>query len=250
MTQLDIVIPVYNEGENIIGVLDALKKAVRTPYRVLICYDQDNDNTLTAIAASDHRHSGTVPIKNQRRGPHGAVVTGFEASTAEAVLVIPADDDYNAGLFDQMVALLGAGNDIVCASRFMPGGTMINCPPLKAFLVRSAAFTLRHLARLPTHDPTNGLRLFSRRVLTKIPIESSVGFTYSLELLVKCHRLGWKISEIPAQWVQRTKGQSRFKVLKWIPPYLHWYGYAFATTYLRKGPETVMLRVSPPAPSA
>jgi hypothetical protein len=117
----------------------------------------------------------------------------------------------------------------------MPGGSMVDCPWLKAILVRGAGFTLYHLARLPTHDASNGFRLFSRRVIRTIPVESSQGFCYSIELLVKAHRLGWKIGEVPARWRERTRGASRFRVVKWLPAYLRWYFYAFATTWLRRG---------------
>jgi hypothetical protein len=131
------------------------------------------------------------------------------------------------------------GCDIVCASRFMPGGSMVGCPPVKATLVRVGNFTLRHLARLPTRDASNGFRLFSRRVMDDILIESDRGFCYSIELLVKAHRLGWRIGEVPALWFERKHGTSRFRVLKWLPAYLRWYGYAFATTFLRRPPESV-----------
>ena len=94
---------------------------------------------------------------------------------------------------------------------------MVGCPWLKAVLVRAANFTLYHLARLPTHDASNGFRLFSRRVTTEIPIESERGFCYSIELLVKCHRLGWRIGEVPARWFERAHGASRFQVVKWLP---------------------------------
>lgn len=243
MSQLDFVIPVYNEGENIRPVLESLKQEVAPPFRVFICYDRDDDTTLRALAGFEPGFP-VVPVKNAiRPGPHGAVVTGLRASTAPYVLVIPADDDYNADTFQRMRELAESSQaDIVCASRFMPGGSMVGCPWLKAFLVRSGAFTLKHLARLPTHDPTNGLRLFSRRVLDSLEVESSVGFTYSLELLVKAHRLGWPVIEVPARWFERKQGQSRFKVMKWIPPYLGWYFYAFATTWLRRPASTVPLR--------
>ena len=68
-------------------------------------------------------------------------------------------------MLDAMVAEAQTGCDIVCASRFMPGGAMNGCPWLKAVLVRTANFTLHHLARLPTHDASNGFRLFSRRAI-------------------------------------------------------------------------------------
>lgn len=242
--RLDIVIPVYNEGPNILSTLGSLRDNVRTPFRVLICYDRPDDDTLTTIDA--HRDSlGGMAIdyiRNPGRGAHGAVMAGFAASTAPYVIVLPADDDFNGGILDGMVAKAEAGADLVCASRFIPGGSMIGCPWLKATLVRTAAFTLHNLARLPTHDPTSGFRLFSRRVIDAIAVESDSGFCYSIELLVKCHRLGWPVAEVPAQWIERTKGASRFRVLHWLPAYLRWYRYAFATTYLRRPASTVTLR--------
>lgn len=159
------------------------------------------------------------------------MLTGFADSTAPAVLMYPADDDYNAPRIDQMMAKLRQGCDIVAASRFIPGGCMKGCPWLKAALVRTSAFALHYLARVPIHDPSNGLRIFSRRTLDMIPIESTVGFAYSIELLVKAHRLGWRIGEVPAGWFERRQGKSRFQVLKWIPQYLRWFFYAFATTF-------------------
>ncbi len=243
LPRLDIIIPVYNEGDNILPTLASIARSVRTPARVLICYDRDDDNTLPAI----RNHSGTFDsltieyVRNRGRGAHGAVLTGFAASRTPFVLVQMADDDYNAAIIDSMTHLGETGCDIVCASRFMKGGSMVGCPWLKATLVRAGNFTLYHLARLPTRDASNGFRLFSRRVIDQIFVESERGFCYSIELLVKCHRLGWRIGEVPAQWMERTKGTSRFQVVKWLPAYLRWYLYAFATTFLRRGPGTVRM---------
>jgi len=244
--ELDIVIPVYNEGRNIVTTLSALAKAVATPARVLICYDHSEDDTLPAVRSNPQAHA-SLPVefvRNTGRGAHSAVMTGFAASKAPFVLMYAADDDYNADMLDRMVALARGGCDIVCGSRFMPGGSMVGCPVLKAVLVRAGNFTLRHLARLPTTDASNGFRLFSRRVIDRIAVESDQGFCYSIELLVKAHRLGWKIGEVPVQWFERRHGESRFRVLKWLPAYLRWYGYAFATTLLRRPPATVALKDS------
>lgn len=242
--QLDIVIPVYNEGKNILATLGALARDVKTPARVLICYDLPDDDTLPAIRDNPQAHAGLAVdfIRNRGRGAHSAVMAGFAASTAPFILMFPADDDYNAAIIDRMVALAQTGCDIVCASRFMPGGAMIGCPLLKAALVRTASFTLHHLARLPTRDASNGLRLFSRRVVDGIAIESNQGFCFSIEMLVKVHRLRWRVGEFPAQWIERRQGQSRFRLLKWLPAYLRWYAYAFATIVLRRPPDTVALK--------
>jgi len=241
-SRLDLIIPVYNEGENILPVLRSIEKNVKTPVKVLICYDMDDDNTLPVI--KNNSFSIPVePVKNfVKRGPHGAVVSGFRASTAAGVLVFPADDTFNAAIIDSMVARQNEGADLVCASRFIPGGCMEGCPFIKFWLVRISSFCLRYLAFLPVHDATNGFRLFSRKVIDQIEIESDIGFTYSIELLVKTHRLGWKILEVPAKWFQRKAGESRFRVFQWLGPYLYWFFYGFSTTYLIRGPGTVRLR--------
>lgn len=246
-TRLDIVIPVYNEGANIVPTLSALARDVKTPCRVLICYDREDDDTLPAIDVNRaaFKNLPVIFVRNYSRGAHAAVLAGFSASDAPYVLVIPADDDYNAAIIDSMVAEAAKGCDIVCASRFMAGGGgVVDCPWLKAVLVRTASFTLYHFAALPTHDASSGFRLFSRRVLDEIAIESDSGFCYSIELLVKCHRLGWRIGELPARWFERVHGASRFQVIKWLPAYLRWYGYAFATTYLRRPAASVRRKMA------
>ncbi len=244
--RLDIVIPVYNEGANILQTLRSLAREVKTPLRVLICYDRDDDDTLPAIEAN-RASLGDLDIafvRNRGKGAQGAVLSGFAASEAPYALMLPADDDYNAAIIDAMVRQAETGCDIVCASRFMPGGSMVGCPWLKATLVRVGNFTLYHLARLPTRDASNGFRLFSRRALDTIAVESTKGFCYSIELLVKCHRLGWRVGEVPARWFERASGSSRFQAVRWLPAYLRWYLYAFGTTWLRLAPTQPAARLT------
>src|SRR5262245_14926388 len=132
VAELDIVIPVFNEGRNIVRTLSALAGSLQTPARVLICYDHPEDDTLPAIRDNPQAYAGLAVelVRNQGRGAHAAVMAGFAKSSAPYVMMYPADDDYNAQKLDAMVACARAGCDIVCASRFMPGGSMVGCPPL------------------------------------------------------------------------------------------------------------------------
>ena len=114
---------------------------------------------------------------------------------------------------------------------------MAGCPWLKSVLVRTASFTLYWFSSIPIRDASNGFRLFSRKILNTILIESSHGPSYSLELLVKTHRLGMKIEEVPSSWFERTKGKSRFQVLRWLPYYVRWYLYGLASSWF--GHKTV-----------
>ena len=243
MTELDIVIPVFNEGSNILKTLAALRDHVQTPFRVFVCYDFDGDDTLPALAGCSPDSVDVVLVKNAGRGPHAAVRTGLAATRAPFVLVYMADDDYNTPLIDRMVARARAGADVVAASRFVPGGTMANCDSkAKEAVTHLGAFLLTRVAGLPVHDGTNAFKLFSRRLLDAVEIESRVGFTFALELTVKAARLGWSLAELPAQWIERSDKPSRFRVLKWLPAYVEWLLYAMATRWLGRGPETVRRR--------
>lgn len=242
MTSLDIIVPVYNEGENIGDTLDAFKRYVQTPFRLLMVYDFDEDNTLPAVRQAGDMGFEIRLVKNEGEGVHSAIMTGFGEAQAPAVLVFPADEAYNAPIVDAMYAKFEEGKMLVVASRFMKGGEMRGGPLLKSILVRLASYMLKRLAGLPASDATYGLRLLSKKVLDTVEIESSLGWTYAIELLVKCDRLRWKVGEVPARWLRREKGTSRFNLKKWLPRYTRWFLYALATTYLRKGPETVKLK--------
>ena len=176
-------------------------------------------------------------VRNPGRGAHAAVMAGFAASTAPIVVVYPADDDFNAGIIDRMVALAARGmrrrlRQPLHARRHHAGLPLAQGRPGADRSVHAASSS--HGCR--PRDPTSGFRMFSRRVIERIEVESDQGFCYSIELLVKAHRLGWRIGEVPALWFERQHGSSRFRVLKWLPAYLRWYRYAFATTYLAPRP--------------
>jgi dolichol-phosphate mannosyltransferase len=92
---------------------------------------------------------------------------------------------------------------------------------------RTAGLTLHWFAGVPTHDPTNNFKLYSRRFLESVRIESEAGFELALELTVKATLLRRPVAEVPTTWRDRTAGQSNFKLRKWLPHYLHWYRVAF-----------------------
>ena len=231
---LEIIVPVFNEGEKILKLMEFFKSNIKTKFRVLFCYDLETDDIFEYKEKFKEFDFEIILIKNPSRGPCSAIKEGFKSGNSDCVIVYPADDFINFEILDIMYNHYLDGNHIVAASRFIKGGSMKNCPLLKSILVRLASFTLYHLSSIPIKDASNGFRLFSRKLLNEMNIESEVGFAYSLELLAKCNRLGYKISEIPAQWEERSEGSSRFKIFKWLPQYLKWYIYGLSTTWLRK----------------
>lgn len=230
----EVVIPIYNEGNSVIKVLNLFNKYVRYNIKVLLCYDLVDDNIFKYKNKFKKFKFKILLVKNNQAGPCFAVKKGFTKIKSKCVIVYPADDFKNFILLDKMYELYLTGAEIVVPSRFIKGGSMKNCPLLKSIIVKFASSTLFHFSSIPVKDASNGFRLFSKKILNLIHIESKVGFAYSLELLVKCHRLGMKIIEIPSKWEERTRGQSRFKVLNWLPQYLRWYIYGLQTSWFGK----------------
>ncbi len=231
---LEIIIPIYNEGSKVLELMELFKKKIKINFKILFCYDDASDNIFDYEDELKKFDFDIEFIKNPSQGPCSAIKEGFSVGVSDCVIVYPCDDFINVELINKMHHLFLTGKDIVAASRFMKGGSMKGCPLIKSILVRSASFTLYHLSSIPIKDASNGFRLFSRKLLNEVNVESKVGFAYSLELLVKCNRLNYAISEIPAQWEERSEGSSRFKVFKWLPQYLRWYIYGLSTTWLRK----------------
>jgi glycosyltransferase involved in cell wall biosynthesis len=225
---LDLVMPVYNEGANIGRALAEIYERVVIPKRVLVVYDFDGDDTVPVVRDLAPQYPGVELVKNTiGRGVLNAVRAGVAATTAEVVVITMADLSDDVAIVPRMVELIGRdGYDIVCASRYMPGGRQIGGPRFKRLLSRLAGISLHWLAGLPTHDATNAFRAYRRSVLLETPIESVGGFEYSLEITAKAFAAGRRITEVPSTWRDRSAGQSRFRLRQWLPQYLKWYGYA------------------------
>ncbi len=226
--KLDIIIPVYNEGEIIINTIKSIKNYFSYEHNILICYDFEKDNTLTALKKSNLKLENVYFIKNSKFGAHGAVMSGIMRSKSEYLLVLPADDDYNTENLNSMYEKIKRENlDILCPDRFINKNSIKSGPFFKFLIAKFVNYSLYFLTDVPTKDATNGFRFFSRRVVETINIESKIGFTYSIEYLLKSINKGYNIGKFPAIWIERKKGKSRFKILKWSLDYLRWYFYAF-----------------------
>jgi glycosyltransferase involved in cell wall biosynthesis len=223
--RLSIVLPVYNEGANITGVLEAIAGSVRTaPREVLVVYDFDEDDTVPVVKRLQPRFPDVRLHRNDiGRGALNAVKAGFAAAAAPRVLVMMADGSDEPAVIDEMVALSEAGADVVAGSRYMRGGRQEGGPLLKRLLSRAAGLSLHWIGGMPIHDPTSNFKLYSRRLLDSVVIESRAGFELALELCVKAHLGGLRLAEVPTTWRDRTAGQSRFDLRRWLPEYLRWY---------------------------
>lgn len=233
--ELAIILPVYNEGGAVEPVLRALSAGVRTPHELVVVYDFDGDTTVPVIARLAAEIPGLRGLRNDLgRGVLNAMKAGIAGTTAPYVLISMADGSDEPHVVDPMIALARSGADVVSASRYMRGGRQIGGPLLKRLMSRTAGLTLHLFAGVATHDPTNNFKLYARRYLDNVTIESTAGFELALELTVKATIAGRRVAEIPTTWRDRTAGKSNFKLRKWLPNYLHWYWAAFRARWLRR----------------
>jgi dolichol-phosphate mannosyltransferase len=223
---LGIIIPVYNEGENIKSTVKAIEENIKTPHRIYIVYDFDEDDTIPVAKDLIKKGIEIVFIRNPLSGVVNAIKKGLKEAEEEWILVSMADlsDDYR--VVDTMCSLMKNGYDVVCGSRYMKDGRQIGGPFIKKTISRIAGISLKYLAGLPTHDATNSFKLYRKSMIDLLDIESDGGFEIGMEIVIKSHFSGFKVKEVPCQWVDRKKGKSRFKLIRWAPNYLRWYFYA------------------------
>jgi glycosyltransferase involved in cell wall biosynthesis len=229
--------PVWNEGERVVPTIRAFAAAVHTSYELLVVHDMPEDTTVPVVERLAGEIRG-LRAHHNTLGPGvlNAMKAGIAAAQAPYVLITMADGSDEYDVVDRMVALARDGADVVAASRYMRGGRQVGGPRLKRLLSRAAGLSLHWVAGVPIHDPTNNFKLYARRFLDATPIESEAGFELAIELSVKATLQGRRLAEVPTTWRDRTGGESRFRLRKWLPHYLRWYLVAFRGR-LRRRPK-------------
>ena len=234
MAKLDIIIPVYNEDENIIKLLKLLDSTVICNFRILICYDNETDKTLKHLKNLNIIKNEIKLIKNPKQGPNSAIIEGIKSSNSKIILVYMADDFENIKLINEMVDLIEKGNDLVIPSRFITGGKMLGAVKSKEMVTRIGSNLIYYLAGIPYKDCTNAFKMFSASITDVIKFESTMGFTFALELVAKSYFLKLKIIEVPSTWIEVKNRKSNFKMIKWIPYYIYWLLYSMIKNYTLK----------------
>ena len=186
---LSIVLPVYNEGGNISKQIEELERKLKYDHELLVVYDFDEDTTVPVVKKLQKRYKSVKLIKNTfGRGVINAVKTGFKKSNGYATVVMPADLADDPNTINKMFAKIISGYDIVCATRYSKGGKKMGGGFLKTTLSRLAGLMSPILLGIPTTDIANGFKIYRKDVLRSIKIESTGGWEYSCELIIKAHQ--------------------------------------------------------------
>ncbi len=228
--RVSVVIPVYNEGDDVVPILDRIFESVVLPCELLVVFDTPDDTTRPVLEAYAERDPRLKPVLNtDGRGPAQAIRFGIARATAPVVVVTMADGCDDPMQIDSLTRLVERGVVVAAASRYMRGGQQVGGPWFKGFLSRMAGKSLYYLARVGTHDATNSFKAYSADFVRSVGIESDQGFEIGIELVAKARRARLPVAELPTIWLDRSFGASNFQLRAWLPRYLHWYWYAFGS---------------------
>ncbi len=226
--RVSVVIPAYNEGEDIVPVLERIFESVLLPCETLVVVDFEHDTTRPVVL----RLAETEPrlrclVSTYGRGPANAIRYGIDHASTPVVVVTMADGCDDARQIDDLVRLVERGVVVAAASRYMAGGQQVGGPLLKGMMSALAGRSLHLAARVGTRDATNSFKAYSAAFVRAVGIDSRDGFEIGIELTAKAKRLRLPTAEIPTIWLERQGGMSNFQVAAWIPKYLRWYRLAF-----------------------
>jgi dolichol-phosphate mannosyltransferase len=226
--RVSVVVPVYNEGNSVVRALDRLFEAVHTPCEVLAVYDFPEDTTVLHLQEYARKDPRVIPTLNTYgRGPAHAIRYGIDHASADIIVVTMADASDDPLLIEPLAELIESGAVIAAASRYSPGGRQVGGPFIKRTLSRAAGLSLYWIGRVGTRDATSSFKAYSKAFVNEVGIDSRAGFEIAIELVAKARRLRRPVAEIPTVWTDRTSGESRFRLLAWLPAYLRWYFFAF-----------------------
>jgi dolichol-phosphate mannosyltransferase len=208
-----IVIPTYNEVDNLAWIVDRLRRA-QPDLDVLVVDDESPDGTGriadTLAEADDQVH---VLHRTARGGLGAAYVHGFTWALEEGYDVIGEMDADGSHQPEQLHRLLTAldGADLVIGSRWVPGGSVVNWPRRRELLSRGGNVYVRLLLGIDVRDATAGYRLFRRQTLEKIDLAKvrSTGYVFQTDMVARALNAGLVVREVPIEFVERVRGDSK-----------------------------------------
>ena len=210
-----VIIPTYNELENLPLIVPAVLAAVPTVH-VLVADDNSPDGTGDAadeMAAADPRIH--VLHRAGKEGLGAAYLAGFHWALArgyDVVVEMDADGSHRpADLVRLLQALADQDADLALGSRWVPGGSVVNWPKSREILSRGGNAYARYALKIPLHDATGGFRAFRADTLRTINLDTvdSQGYVFQVDLAYRALARGLKVIEVPITFQEREIGDSK-----------------------------------------
>ena len=211
-----VIIPTYNEKENITNILEAIMQ-LGQGYHILVIDDSSPDGTADIVRQIQIKYPGKLFLE-ERQGKLGlgtAYIHGFKwavRNNYQFIFEMDADFSHNPKDLDRLYeACKYQGGDVAVGSRYVKGGGNVNWPRNRILLSRGGSIYTRLITWMPVQDPTAGFVCYRKDVLETINLDQIrfVGYAFQIEMKFAAWKLGFKIKEVPIIFEDRKFGVSK-----------------------------------------
>jgi uncharacterized protein (TIRG00374 family) len=217
---ISCIVPARNEEGNIAAVLDALSPVLAgspliRDYEIIIVDDNSTDATGRLIDALARKDSHIRPVHRRSDPGFGnAIKSGMAEAKGDIIIPFMGDLSDNPRDIPRLVERIDQGYDIAYGSRFVEGGKLYDYPRAKRIANRAFNNLVRLSFGIPYRDITNAFKAYRKEVLDTLGIDNleSAGFDLTVEIPIKAHILGFRSSEVPVSWSDRTAGEAKLKL--------------------------------------
>lgn len=216
--RIDIVIPTYNEAENLPKLVSALF-SLPLDLNVLVVDDNSPDGTGRVADELNAKFPGRITVQHRpgKMGLRSAYLNGFQKvleGNAQAIVQMDADFSHDPAALVDMAKLLDSC-DVILGSRYVNGGSVDRDWPFwRKGLSAFGNYYARTVLRIPLHDLTTGYRMWKRETLQKMPLErlQSTGYVFLVEMIYLAYCLEFNIAEYPIYFADRRSGKSKMSL--------------------------------------
>ncbi len=211
-----VIIPTYNEKENIALIIQAVF-ALQKDFHILIIEDNSPDGTAEIVRSLINNYPGQL-FMEERKGKLGlgtAYIHGFKWGLKhgyEYIMEMDADFSHNPADLERLYdACKNGGADVSIGSRYVPGGKTENWPLDRQLYSKGGAFYTKIITWMPVNDPTAGFVCYKRKVLESLNFDRIlfVGYAFQIEMKFAAWKLGFIIKEVPITFIDRKIGVSK-----------------------------------------
>ena len=210
-----VLIPTYNEIENISSIINAVL-AFESNYHILVIDDGSPDGTADMVRSIIAENEGRVFIecRSGKLGLGTAYIHGFKwalKNNYDYIIEMDADFSHNPNDLDRLCAAIDNGADVAVGSRYVKGGSTENWPLDRKIYSQGGSAYTRIITGMPVKDPTAGFVCYRNIVLNSMNLDNIkfIGYAFQIEMKFASWRLGFKIKEVPIKFIDRKIGVSK-----------------------------------------
>lgn len=211
-----VIIPTYNEKENIEKIIRAVM-GLEKAFNILVIDDGSPDGTadiVKGLMADEFKDRLFIIERSGKLGLGTAYIAGFKWALEHGydyIFEMDADFSHDPNDLPRLYAACHEGADVAIGSRYVSGVNVVNWPIGRVLMSYFASKYVRLVTGFSVHDTTAGFKCYKRRVLETIPLDKIrfKGYAFQIEMKFTAYKIGFKIKEVPVIFVNRREGTSK-----------------------------------------